>query len=390
MKKKVLLRAPVLSQSGYGVHSRQIARWLLSREDVDLFVAPVNWGITPWFINPDEKNGLIGKIMACARPDPGPFDVSFQIQLPNEWDPKLAKKNVGVTAGVETTICNPDWIKCVNAMDHVIVPSTFVKTTFEKTGTLLDDGKRVSVIPESFIDEILDDSSQGLPVEFSTKFNFLSIGQMTGRSSENDRKNIFNLLKWFCEAFKDNTEVGLVLKTNNGRETKMDRMLTSEIVRQVLGSVRKGEFPKVHLLHGSMSDSEMASLYRHQSIKAFVTLTRGEGFGLPILEAAASGLPVIATNWSGHLDFMKVGRFIKLDFELKQLPKSRIDKNIFVAEAKWADVQELDVKRKLEKFKERPEAPTEWAKEMRDRVRNEFSSDAVIKQYDEFWRLLAA
>lgn len=388
VKKKVVLRAPVLSQSGYGVHSRQIARWLLSREDVDLIVVPVNWGITPWFINPDEKDGLIGRIMSCSRPDAGPFDVSFQVQLPNEWDVKLAKKNVGVTAGVETTICNPEWVKCVNLMDRAIVPSTFVKATFERTGTLIDEGKKVSVIPESFIDDILSDSIKQLPVKFSTEFNFLSVGQMTGRGSENDRKNTFNLLKWFCETFKDNEQVGLVLKTNNGRETKMDRMLTTELVKQVLLSVRKSEYPKVHLLHGSMDDVEIAALYRHPSIKAFVTLTRGEGYGLPILEAAASGLPVIATNWSGYLDFLKSGRFIKLDFELKQIPRSRIDKNIFVPEAKWADVQEHDVKRKLEKFRERPEIPTQWAHEMQGQIKENFSFAAIAKQYDVFWKEL--
>lgn len=388
--KKVLLRAPVLSQSGYGVHSRQIARWLLSRKDVDLTVVPVQWGITPWNIDANDKGGLIGEMISRAKVDPGPFDVSIQVQLPNEWDPRLAKFNVGVTAGVETTICNPEWVKCVNAMGHVIVPSSFVKSTFERTGTLLDDGKHVTVIPESFIDEVLDETLEPISLEIGTEFNFLVVGQMTGRHQENDRKNLFSLMKWFCETFKDDERVGLVLKTNNGRETKLDRLITTDVVRQALSSVRKGQFPKVHLLHGAMSDREIASLYRHPSIKAFVTLTRGEGFGLPILEAAASGLPIIATNWSGYLDFMKLGRFIKLDFELKQIPKSRIDNNIFVAEAKWADVNEADVKRKLSKFKERPEPPTEWARDLQNVIRREYSFDAVKNQYDALWEKIVA
>lgn len=385
--KNVVLKAPVLSQSGYGVHARQIARWLMSRKDVNLTIIPVQWGITPWFIDSKEKDGFIGQLMERIRPSKEPFDISFQVQLPNEWDTKLAKVNIGVTAGVETTICNPAWIKNIEAMNHVIVPSTFVKSTFDRTGNI-PEGK-ISVISESFIDEVLVDQPV-LPIEFDTSFNFLAIGQITSRSSECDRKNLFIMLKAFCEAFKDNKDVGLVFKTNSGRETKLDRMITVDLVKQVVNAVRKGPYPKVHVLHGSMKDDEIASLYKHPSIKAFITLTKGEGFGLPILEAAASGVPIIATNWSGHLDFLKLGRFVKLDFELKQIPKSRIDKNIFVAEAKWAEVTEDDVKKKLLKFKEKPEPPTEWAKEMQGKVQKEFSFSAISAQYDALWEKLVA
>lgn len=387
MKKSVVLRAPVLSQSGYGVHSRQIARWLLSRSDVELTIVPVQWGVTPWFLDRDAKDGLIGKIMECCKAPKGQFDVSFQVQLPNEWDTRLAAKNVGITAGVETTICNPTWVKCINSMHRVIVPSAFVKSTFEKSGTLNNGGNDVVVIPESFIDEILGDPPP-LAMDFTTKFNFLTVGQITGRSSEEDRKNLFNLLKWFSESFRSRDDVGLIIKTNNGRETKMDRMLTTDVINQTLRLVRKGNFPRIHLIHGSMDDAEIAGLYKHPSVRAFVTLTRGEGFGLPILEAAASGLPVIATNWSGHLDFLKHGKFIKLDFELKQLPKSKLDNNIFIPEAKWAEVQEHDVKRKLEKFADSPDTPKQWAQELKDRVRELNSYAAVKKQYDMFWETL--
>lgn len=389
--KKVVLRAPVLSQSGYGVHSRQIARWLLSRPDIDLIVHPVQWGITPWYLDATAQDGLIGEIMSRSRDDKGPFDVSVQVQLPNEWSTDLAKKNIGVTAGVETTICNPAWVTAVNAMDHVIVPSSFVKSTFERTGVLANNGANVSVVPESFIDSIVHESlgsTTTMNVEFDTIFNFLLIGQMTGRSSENDRKNIFNTLKWFCETFSEDKDVGLVLKTNSGRESKIDRLVTVDIIKQVLSLVRKGPYPKVHLLHGIMSDADVASLYRHPSIKALITLTRGEGFGLPILEAAASGVPVIATNWSGHMDFMKLGKFVKVDFELKQIPKSRVDNNIFVSDAKWAEVSETDVKRRLEKFRRSPDVPKEWALELKDKLLERFSYDAIKPMYDAIWEKL--
>jgi glycosyltransferase involved in cell wall biosynthesis len=87
-----------------------------------------------------------------------------------------------------------------------------------------------------------------------------------------------------------------------------------------------GQFPKITLIHGRLSDLELATLYKNDKVKAFITLTHGEGYGLPIIEAAACGLPVIATNWSGHLDFLKVGgknKFIPLDYKLEPIPPSR-------------------------------------------------------------------
>lgn len=383
--KKVLLRAPVLSQSGYGVHSRQIARWLLGRSDVDLTIHPVSWGITPWYIDASACDGLIGKIMEKSKDDKGPFDVSVQIQLPNEWTRGLAKKDVGVTAGVETTICNPTWVNAINGMSGgVIVPSTFVKNTFEKSASV--DKDKLHVIPEAFFDAI--EVKSNLKYQFDTSFNFLLVGQLTANSADVDRKNIFNTLKWFCETFHDDKDVGLIIKTNNGRETKIDRKLTTDIIRRVISQVRKGPYPRIHLLHGHMNDVEVVSLYKDPTVKAFVSLTRGEGFGLPILEAAASGIPIIATNWSGHLDFLKFGKFIKVDFELKPVPVSRVDGNIFVKDARWAEPTEEDVKRKLLKFREKPEIPTQWAVEMREIIQQKFSYTAVSKLYDEFWENL--
>ena len=130
---KVLLRAPLLTNSGYGVHSRQIFNWLYNRKDVELTTECLQWGSTSWIIDQERENGLIGKIMSCSKPlEVGEYDISFQVQLPDEWDEKLAKKNIGVTAAVETDKCNPDWLNHCNKMDRVIVPSTFTKNVLKR------------------------------------------------------------------------------------------------------------------------------------------------------------------------------------------------------------------------------------------------------------------
>ena len=249
---------------------------------------------------------------------------------------------------------------------------------------------RLAVVPESFIDEVLDPALPALDIDFETPFNFLMVGQLTGNSSNTDRKNIFNTVKWFCETFKDDADVGLVIKTNNGRETKIDRRVTNDMLSQLLRAVRSGPNPKIHFIHGMLEDQEIAGLYRHPKIKALLTLTRGEGFGLPILEAAASGLPIIATNWSAHTEFLKQGRFVKLDFELNDIHKTRVDKRIFMPGSKWADVSEADVKRKLRKFKDSSDAPKVWADELKPKVQAQYSAEAIRHVYDSTLKGLLA
>lgn len=407
MKKKVLLRAPVLTMSGYGVHSRQIFRWLENNSDkYDFAVSALGWGTTTWFVDSKRLDGLIGRIMAKTGVELSGYDVSIQVQLPNEWDTSLAKYNIGVTAAVETDKANPAWVNNVNQMDLVIVPSEHAKLSLTNAGVVQ---KEIKVVPEAFIDEAArEDVSVGLP-DFDTDFNFLVFGQITGSEEETDRKNTYRTLKWICEAFKKNPDVGIVIKTNTARNSQFDRNATKNILKNLLGQVRTDKTPPVYFLHGEMSNEEVAALYKHPKIKALVALTRGEGYGLPILEAAASGLPVIATNWSGHLDFLSKGKFLEVEYDLKEIPKNKIDKRkchdcngsgkmgpmkicttcggtgffqIFMEGSKWAEPRETSAKKVMKKFHEMPELPEKWAKDLATVVKEEYSQKAIESYYD--------
>ena len=379
MRKTVLFRAPALSISGYGTHARQIFRWLKNR-NVDLSVDLVPWGITSWHVNPQAENGLIGEIMMkTGKPAKFP-DVVISLQLPNEWQKLEGAFNVGMSAVVETDKCNPEWVTAANSMNRVIVPSTFSRDVLKNSGNLTVDTR---VVHESFPDEILS-VKEGLELkEISTSNNFLMVGQVTGMRPDLDRKNLFYALKWFCEEFAGRKDTSLIIKTNLGTNSSLHRNQLNNIFESVVKEVRKGEFPKVHLINGEMTTNEIVSLYRSKKVKALITLTRGEGFGLPILEAAASDLPVICTGWSGHMDFMGLGKHIGVNYSLEKIPPDRIDNSIFVKDSRWAQPSETDFKKKIKKFSSSNEIPKQWAEELGKTIREKFSFQAISAQYDE-------
>lgn len=380
--KSVLLTAPVLQAAGYGVHSRQIAKWLLrvaaATHELDVTVEPVPWGKTHMIVDPEAEDGLIGQMLQTANNKKNFYDVTIQCKLPNEWNPFLGDFNVGVTAGVETDRCNPAWIDSVNRMNMVVVPSEFTKQCFLDTGEVTTP---IEVIPECYPEAYDTEQPTAVDLGLTTKFNFLVVGQITGTDVHNDRKNLPFTVKWLAETFAGNPDVGVILKTNAGASTQLDKRNVQGIFGKLLGEVLPPGGPTFYLLHGHMTDAEMMGLYTHPDIKALVSFTHGEGYCLPMVEAAACGLPVIATNWSGYLDFMNKGKFSKVDRMLMDIPESRIDGQIFLKGMRWANPIEVDAKRRLQKFYQASSIPVSWATDLKKKIRENYSFEAVSRIY---------
>lgn len=393
-KKKVLLRGPFTISSGYGVHARQIAKWFYDNQKN----YEVKFELTPWgdcfsIVDNEFDDGLIGWIHQSMIDEQyarsNVFDLSVQIQLPNEWNPKIAKINIGVTAGVEATLANPAWIGNINQMNLVVVPSEFVKATFAATSQQFEIPltTQIVVIPEAYGEEFDKFPESSLEFINDAKFNFLLFGQLTGTNPFNDRKNIPFAVKWFLEEFKGNSDVGLVIKTGTARAQHIDRRNIAAIFQQFLIELGydSEKDPRITIIHGNLSPEEISGLYRNPTIKALYAPTRGEGWNIPAINAAAVGLPVLATNWSAHTEYLNLGKWIKFDYELKEVHESRIDQNIFIKGTKWAEPDEVDVKRKLKKFYTDSKIPTAWAKEASVKIKENFSINSVKKHYDRLF-----
>lgn len=394
----VHMRAPALSLSGYGQHARMWLDYLLQDDRFVVFLENIPWGGCPFIHEQDliDKTVIQKYYSAMANYEKAQqtnqqYHISIQVTIPNEFARK-AQLNIGVTAGIEVDRCTFQWIQKCNEMDLIIVPSKFAAQILEATAYEVNQSgeKRVEKIvkPIHVIPEWFNRPSDIKPskFEFSTKRNLLFVGLWGNKGGfGEDRKNISDLLRMFLDENKSNPNVGLVLKTSIITNSPEDLHHTVNKIKQI-----KANFPdakcKIHLIHQSLNEEEMWSLYNHPQIQGFISLTNGEGFGLPLLEAAASGKPVIATNWSGHLDFLREKNgFLPVQFELKDIPDCQHWEGVMEKGSRWARVDEPDAKRRIRKFLESSSMVEKAAKDNVKWLDENFSKEVVMLKMKKFF-----
>jgi hypothetical protein len=354
VKKKILLKGPLLTRSGYGEQARFALRSLRSREDLfDIFIQPLQWGKTSWTSeSTDERKWIdqtIEKTIGYIQQG-GQFDMSLQVTIPNEFQ-KMAPVNIGYTAGIETTKIAHQWIEKSNHMDKIIVVSNHSKNVFQNTeyeAVNKHTGEKFIFKSTQPVESVgypvkTFEDLPSLELNLTTKFNFLSVAQF------GPRKNLQNTIKWFVEEFR-NEDVGLILKSNIAKNCLMDRKHLLNDLRNFLQQLGPREC-KIYLLHGDMTDQEMHSLYNHSSVHAFVLLPHGEGFGLPLFEAAYSGLPVVTVGWSGQMDFLTDAegqeQFYNVAFDLQPVKKEVVWDGVITPDSMWAYAREVSAKEQM-------------------------------------------
>jgi len=394
MQKKILLKGPLLTRSGYGEQARYALRCLRSRPELfDIYIQPLTWGATSWLGELNEErewiDSKIEKTISFIQQG-GQFDMSLQVTIPNEWE-QIAEVNVGYTAGMETTQIAHQWIEKSNMMDRIIVISNHSKDTFNNTvyqGVEERSGQQIELRNTTPITSVnypakTYDSLPELELELDYSFNFITVAQM------GPRKNIENTIRWFVEEF-ENEEVGLIVKTNMAKNCYMDREHVYNNIRNLVSRYNAERKCKVYMLHGDMTDEEIHSLYVHPKVKAMLALTHGEGFGLPLFEAAYSGLPVICAGWSGQLDFLvdEQGKrhFYDVGFDLNQIPEEVVWEGVVIKESAWAYPREESAKSQMRKCYDELTGPDaeKITKEYADyaaEIHERFHQDKMYEQF---------
>ena len=382
--KKIYVRAPVLSATGYGEQSRFALRALRTRPDLfDVYIQPIPWGESGWIWQQDEFREWMDERIKItqtmlAKKILSP-DISLQITIPNEFE-KICPVNIGYTAGIETTKVSPQWLQKGNEMDKILVVSNHGKNTYVDTKIPLNEGREYKLeTPIEVVWETTPFAPEAEPIEGfepQSDFNFLVVSQF------GPRKNFTNTIEWFVEKFHD-TDVGLILKTHSKGASLIDLGIVEESLLALLS-----EFPsrkcKVSLLHGDLSEGQMRGLYEHDKVKALVNIAHGEGFGLPLFEAARVALPIVTIPWSGQLDFLQVdgkNMFNAVDYIIKPVPQEAVWEGVVQRDSSWAYADKESYQNCLEHVLSNHEDCVEKALELQEHIHTNFGDKSLYERF---------
>lgn len=344
-KPTLLFRGPVKTRSGYGSHSRDLLESLYKMDLFDIRIDSCPWGFTPMTALEDDnlfhkwiESNIVNEFVGLP-------DVYVQVTIPSEFR-RFGKLNIGITAGIETTVAPKDWIDGCNNMDLIITTSNFSKDVLANTMYKEVDKKTNNVVKEYRIEkpiEVLfegvdtkiynDVVSEDFDLNIKEDFAFLFVGHWLKGNLGQDRKDVGMLIKCFVEAFRNqDNKPALVLKTSSATFSIIERENFRKRISELVEGVENP--PSIYLLFGELTNKEMNNLYNHPKIKSMVSLTKGEGFGRPLLEFTMTGKPVMASNWSGHKDFLPLEKSIMIGGKLTEVDESAVD-NFIIKGSKW-------------------------------------------------------
>ena len=380
MKPTCIVSCPIDTFSGYGARSRDFVKSLIQSKDKewDIKILPQRWGDCPWnFLSQDDP--LKQRFIPGLQQKP---DIWIQITVPNEFQP-VGQFNIGVSAGIESTIYPSEFLEGSNRMNLNLVSSEHSRqvalaTKFDKidkntnkpTGELKLE-KPIEVLFEGLdLDKYYKDPKRSNILDsIKEDFCFLYTGHWLPGAFGEDRKNTGLMIKTFLETFNNlgRKKPALVLKTNHVNYSLIDREQILKKINNIRDQVG-GNPPNIYLLHGEMTDEEMNQLNNDPKVKAFISFTKGEGYGRPLAEAAITGKPVIVSNWSGHIDFINPNYNILIGGELKNIHKSASNQ-FLLKESQWFNINTevaskamKDVFKNYKKYFEQSRKQTQYLK----------------------------
>jgi glycosyltransferase involved in cell wall biosynthesis len=399
MKPLFIISSPFDTYSGYGARSRDLIKAIIETNKYNVRLLSQRWGNTPFgFCNDNSEWKHLYDLVLLNNQLPQQPEIWAQVTIPNEFQP-IGKFNIGFTAGIETTMCAGDWLEGMNRMDLNIVSSehskkVFVETQFEKRNKQTNalEGhvkleKPIEVLFEGADTNIYKviDTPCSLNIQIKEKFAYLFVGHWMQGDLGEDRKNVGLLIKAFFETFKNKTnKPALILKTSQVGSSYMDREEILKKIKQIRKTVNSKNLPNVYLLHGDFTDEEMNELYNHSKVKAMISLTKGEGFGRPLLEFTLVKKPLITTGWSGQMDFLNPEFNNLIGGQLTNVHPSAANQWL-LAESQWISPDHGQIGYYLKDVFENYKNYTDKAKRQAFKSKNEFSWNKMKDKVDNLF-----
>nr|BAR39927.1 Glycosyltransferase (RfaG) [uncultured Mediterranean phage uvMED] len=375
----VVYEAPIHSLSGYGYNSREVANYLIDIFANNLLIVETHWGNNQSYS--DASNSIYSKYINKQVSEGIPIELFIQVSLPTEFK-KVGNRNVGITALVESTLCSKEFVNGCNTMDLVILPSEFSKQVLKNSAKKhnIKLTCKIEVINQT---TITNETDNALNLDLvDNDFCFLFNGKWdTETSQKNERKNVESLLRSFISAFYGKDEKpALVLKVHNKNYSILDYERIKNKIKSLLETIDDHEkSPSIYIIHGDLSDTEINKLYAHKKIKCYVSCSRGEGFGRPVLEASLQKCPIIVSNYGGHLDIVTEEKNL-ISGTNKQITNINIGMN---SESDWFECSDVVIRKKLIDVYNNYTAYTELAEELYTTNINKFDKDIILNQYKE-------
>ena len=396
MKPTLVFQGPIFTRSGYGDHCRDLMKSLRKMDKYDIKIIPLRWGNTPQNQVDGESDfgrWMLERVINGIEQKP---DIFIQVSVANEFEPK-GHYNIGVTAGVETTIAPKDFIDGSNKMDLIIVPSHFTKQNIGGTVYQQKDNATDQIVEEIKVTKPIEVLFEGVDTEVFSKgsnkdvlanvkedFNFLIVGHWLKGELGQDRKDIGMAIKTFATVFQylpKDKRPGLIVKTSHAGFSVIDREATREKLEGVLKPLGN-KCPSVYLIHGDMEETDMSNLYHHPKVKAMISFAKGEGYGRPMAEFTLTGKPIIASGWSGQMDFLPPEHSVLLEGSLTAVHESAADQ-FCMKEAHWFSVNYSNAANKIYDVYNKYDSYLSKSKGLKENTLKNFTLDNMHDKFTE-------
>ena len=396
-KPLAVVSCPLDTYSGYGARARDFVKALIELNKYEVKTISQRWGNTRFgYLEDHNEDLLLSTIVPQISKKP---NLWIQITVPNEFNP-LGEYNIGVTAGMETTLVHQSWIEGCNRMNLILTSSAHSKKVFTDVTYDIKNNQTNQVVKQIKLEKPIEVLREGADLnkyfakptsdfdlsDIKESFCYLFVGHWMQGDIGHDRKNVGYTIKSFLETFKNKQKKpALILKTQQVGSSILDQDRILRRIDDIRKTVR-GTIPNIYLVTGDLTDEQMNQLYNHPKVKAMVSFTKGEGFGRPLLEFSLTGKPIIASGWSGQLDFLDNRRALLIGGQLENVHKSAAVKDMILEQSQWFKPDDMHVARAWTDMFKKYKDFTIPAKQLKNSNKVEFSFDKMVeelKSYDE-------